>query len=270
MARKKKNKAPEAPPSEGWLVSYADMMTLLFATFVILWAFKTDGDPNPTDSISQIAVGIKNAIRGEVTDIPKIIKRENKDTDFGFFQKQVRKKVIEKNLKVHPDTKRNSRIILDTMKKVKKDIDVQLEENKAYQKEVKHSFHEVISLIQDSDGFKIRILASSLYKPGQYKLDKKGLAKIDAIGLTLKKLNRNLVIEGHTDSTRPRGKIGNWELSSLRAGFIAEYFIDKLNFYPKKISIAGYADTHPVADNATKEGRDLNRRIDIKVMMPSR
>ena len=46
------------------------------------------------------------------------------------------------------------------MKKVKKDIDVQLEENKSLSKEVKHSFHEVISLIQDSDGFKIRIFAS--------------------------------------------------------------------------------------------------------------
>ena len=113
-------------------------------------------------------------------------------------------------------------------------------------------------------------MASSLYAPGQYKLKKSDLAKIDAIGLSLKKINRNIVIEGHTDSQKPRGKLGNWELSSLRAGLIAEYFIEKLNYFPKKISIAGYADTHPVADNATKEGRELNRRIDIKVMMPSR
>ena len=238
MARKKKNKAPEAPPSEGWLVSYADMMTLLFATFVILWAFKTDGDPNPTDSISQIAVGIKNAIKGEITDIPKIIKAENKG--YGFLdssKKTSEKKVIPRDIKVNPDTRRNSRVILDTMKKIKKDIDVQLEQNQAYQKEVKHSFHEVISLVQDSDGFRIRILASSLYAPGQYKLKKSDLAKIDAIGLSLKKINRNIVIEGHTDSQKPRGKLGNWELSSLRAGLIAEYFIDKLNYFPKKSAL---------------------------------
>ena len=42
------------------------------------------------------------------------------------------------------------------MKKVKKDIDVQLKDNRAYQNQRKHSRHEIVSLIQDSDGFKVR------------------------------------------------------------------------------------------------------------------
>ena len=263
----KKKKQEEAPASEGWLVSYADMMTLLFATFVILWAFKVDGDPKPTKAMSQVAIGLKNAIRGEITDIPLPIKKENKQTDFGFFERQIKDNVIPRRIKVHQPTRRTSRIILDTMKKVKKDIDVQLKDNRAYQNQRKHSRHEIVSLIQDSDGFKVRILASSLYKPGQYKLSKANLAKINAVGKSLKKLNRHIVIEGHTDSTKAKGKISNWELSALRAGYIAKYFVNELNFYPKKVSVAGYADTQPVADNATKDGRNLNRRIDIKVRM---
>ena len=268
MAREKKKKQEDLPAGEGWLVSYADMMTLLFATFVILWAFKKDGDPTPTKAASQIAAGLQNAIRGEITAIPVPIKKDSKESDFGYFEQQIRQRIIPSRIKVHKEARRTSRVLIDTIKKVKKDIDVQLKDNQAYQKELKHSRHEIISLLQDTDGFKVRILASGLYKPGQYKLTRENLAKIEAIGKTLKKLNRHIVIEGHTDSQRPKGQMSNWELSSLRAGYIGKYFIEELNFYPKKVSIAGYADTHPVADNASKEGRSLNRRIDIKVRMP--
>ena len=90
MARKKKKKQEEAPASEGWLVSYADMMTLLFATFVILWAFKVDGDPKPTKAMSQVAIGLKNAIRGEITDIPLPIKKKTNKQILVFLKDRLK------------------------------------------------------------------------------------------------------------------------------------------------------------------------------------
>jgi chemotaxis protein MotB len=46
---------------------------------------------------------------------------------------------------------------------------------------------------------------------------------------------------------------------------VARLFIQSTNFPPTSIGAAGFADTKPMASNATAEGRSLNRRIEIKV-----
>ena len=58
----------------------------------------------------------------------------------------------------------------------------------------------------------------------------------------------------------------NWDLSLLRAIYVAKYFI-RWGFPEDKISVAGYADTQPVAPNTTPEGRAKNRRIDIVIFV---
>ncbi len=58
----------------------------------------------------------------------------------------------------------------------------------------------------------------------------------------------------------------NWELSSARATRIARLFLDSNAMPPDRLSAAGYAEFHPVADNATAEGRAKNRRVDLVVL----
>lgn len=77
-------------------------------------------------------------------------------------------------------------------------------------------------------------------------------------------------IEGHTDSMPIGASLkqryhSNWELSAGRAATVAKYLIYALNVPAENVSIAGYADKRPVADNATKEGRAKNRRIRVVV-----
>ena len=55
----------------------------------------------------------------------------------------------------------------------------------------------------------------------------------------------------------------NWELSSGRASTVLRHLIDRFGFAPGRLSAAGYADTQPVADNGTAEGRAANRRVEI-------
>ena len=81
----------------------------------------------------------------------------------------------------------------------------------------------------------------------------------------LKDLGRHITIEGHTDSVPPSDSMTNWELSSRRASFIVNYFETKHNYPIRNMSIAGYADTRPIAANNTESGRSLNRRIEIKI-----
>ncbi|PON12675.1 hypothetical protein C2W62_38355, partial [Candidatus Entotheonella serta] len=59
----------------------------------------------------------------------------------------------------------------------------------------------------------------------------------------------------------------NWELSSARAAAAVRYLISQ-GVDPKRISVGGYAEHQPIGDNATREGRAQNRRIEIVVEAP--
>jgi len=115
----------------------------------------------------------------------------------------------------------------------------------------------------------IRIPADYLFKEGSYIPERKYIPLLKKVCEVLKKLNVPIRIEGHTDS-KPIYKypliVDNWDLSLLRALTVAKYFVD-WGFPEDKISIAGYADTEPIAPNTTPEGRAKNRRIDIVIFV---
>jgi chemotaxis protein MotB len=61
----------------------------------------------------------------------------------------------------------------------------------------------------------------------------------------------------------------NWELSTARASDLIKAFIEHYGFASRRLSAAGYAEFHPVASNATADGRAKNRRVDIVILNPS-
>ena len=78
---------------------------------------------------------------------------------------------------------------------------------------------------------------------------------------------RKFRIEGHTDNmdTDPAIWPSNWDLSAARSISILHYLTD-LGIEEKRFQIAGFADTVPIADNSTPEGRAYNRRVDIIIL----
>ena len=82
--------------------------------------------------------------------------------------------------------------------------------------------------------------------------------------------NVRLHFVGHADSLPLRGELiniyrDNIGLSRERAGTVAEYCQRALNLPPEGISYEGFGDSRPVASNATEEGRQLNRRVEVQV-----
>jgi chemotaxis protein MotB len=90
----------------------------------------------------------------------------------------------------------------------------------------------------------------------------------DRIGSVIASVGSNLRIEGHTDNVPIHTVqfLSNWELSTARATEIIRIFITRENIGPERLSAAGYAEYHPVADNSTEDGRRLNRRVDIVII----
>lgn len=101
-----------------------------------------------------------------------------------------------------------------------------------------------------------------LFNTNESKIKPQAKKELDAIVEELKKNpDFNLVVSGHTDSTG--NKSLNQKLSLARADAIQAYFITKMPELKGKIRTNGYADDFPVATNATGEGREKNRRVEV-------
>ena len=90
------------------------------------------------------------------------------------------------------------------------------------------------------------------------------------IAETLQSNGYAVQIEGHSDGVpiHTAQFPSNWELSTARATELTRLLIEKYGIPPARLSAAGYAEYHPIADNATEEGRTLNRRVDIILRAP--
>lgn len=105
-----------------------------------------------------------------------------------------------------------------------------------------------------------------LFKTGSADIDKKGVDAVKKVAEVLEKNpNIDILIEGHTDNV---GKADyNWKLSSDRALSIVQLIQANSKVEPKRITASGRGMYQPIADNATTEGKQKNRRIDI-ILVP--
>jgi outer membrane protein OmpA-like peptidoglycan-associated protein len=104
------------------------------------------------------------------------------------------------------------------------------------------------------------------FDSGKATLKPEGTAMLDKIAEVISKYSENrLGVEGHTDNTG--GKASNLALSQSRADAVTGYLVSK--GLPARCVLAsiGYGEDRPVADNATPQGRALNRRVELKIGM---
>jgi OOP family OmpA-OmpF porin len=89
-------------------------------------------------------------------------------------------------------------------------------------------------------------------------------AVVDEIGAFMRAYENTVVdIDGNTDATGSRPH--NIELSRERAETVKQYLIGKYGFPASRMRTVGNGPDRPISDNATVEGREKNRRTDIKV-----
>jgi len=119
-------------------------------------------------------------------------------------------------------------------------------------------------------GLVITFVADVLFDSGKSKIRQEAYPILDKVARVLKENVPKLYvgIEGHTDNQPIRfsGWKSNWELSSARALSILHYLIDEKGILPNRLSAVGYGEYRPVASNDTKEGCQLNRRVEIVIL----
>ncbi len=125
-----------------------------------------------------------------------------------------------------------------------------------------------VRLSLDGRGLTVSLAEAGFFSPGSDVLQADGLPVVESIAKKLKDVRYNLRVEGHTDNIpiRTARFPSNWELSTSRATHVLQYLISETGIPPSRLSAVGYGEYRPVAPNETREGRGLNRRVDIVVL----
>ncbi|MFY9853119.1 MAG: flagellar motor protein MotB [Terracidiphilus sp.] len=229
-----------------WMVSYADFITLLFAFFVVMYAFAKADQKKQMQVSASIDSGFNSL--GVFPDA-------NPGTAKGAISSHT---ATPMNIVMDENVVSPARI-KDDLEHVRRELEQKLSNQ--------ISTHAV-SIQMGRDGLIISLREAGFFRSGSATPKPESLPALRQIAASLGHSPYDLRIEGHTDNIpiHTTEFDSNWELSSARATRIARFFIDLKAISPERISAAGYAEFHPVADNETTDGRAKNRRVDLVIL----
>ncbi len=241
MAKRKKHEDHEN--LERWLVSYADFMTLLFATFVVLYALSQVD----MSDFAKLEEALRKAFQSNVFDGQESILADS-DSIFEGYNGATNPIMLEYL---------SPRYEQDSYTDIKEAIDdMNLD---GVQAEI------------DDRGLVIKLADNALtFKSGSAEMTPDSLVPLDTVANLIKErfAIHIIRIEGHTDSDPIKSDKypSNWELSSARASSVVRHLIDNYNFNPAIFIASGYADTVPVAQGNSESAKQKNRRVEIVIL----
>jgi chemotaxis protein MotB len=128
---------------------------------------------------------------------------------------------------------------------------------------------DAIGFRREARGLVVTIVTDKvLFDPGRADVQPDGMTILDVVANALAQIPNAVVVEGHTDS-RPISTAqypSNWELSTARATSVLRYLTEGRGLSVERISASGYADTRPVADGVDPASLAQNRRVELVVL----
>ena len=251
MARKKQRTHPN---TERWLVSYADFITLLFAFFVVMFATAQ------TDNAQARAVSesVRRALQGDSFKEAFSMLLGGMPAYKGLRTASQPGSGGEKlNLGAHSPAQSAAGSPM-TLTELLPILSI------ALQQEIQSGR---LSLRMTPRGLTVSFSQTALFPSGEDEIAGDFYPTIQKIADAMNKLPNPARAEGHTDSIPIHNSRfrSNWELSAARSIALVELFT-KYGVARERLSIAGYADTDPVDNNDTEEGRRKNRRVDLVIL----
>ncbi len=234
MAKKKCPECEECLPA--WLAAFGDLMSLLLCFFVLLLSMSSMDAKKVSEAIGSLSGAMSVLEGGTKTEISKQRIQESTPIESQDETSEMVNKVTQ--------------AIIDANEMMEK------------------GHGPSISLEEAQEGFVIELPAALLFKAGSATIDNEdALLFLKRVALIIGELPNNMEVsvQGHTDDQQPGQNSpfkDNWELSTARAiSVLQELVLDGVD--PKRISAAGFAQYRPKATNATKSGREKNRRVEL-------
>ncbi|WP_439099661.1 flagellar motor protein MotB [Ectobacillus antri] len=240
MARKKKKH--EEHIDETWLIPYADMLTLLLALFIVLFAMSS----LDTEKFRQMAIAFNKELKGG-TGNKEFLNEVPPAQDVPLKEEKSAEEIKAKHE-------------MEELKQLQEKIDAYIAANKL-------SLSLKTTLTER--GLMITIMDNALFDSGKafVKLESVATAK-EISQLLVAASPREVMVSGHTDNvpiTNAEFK-SNWDLSTGRAVNFMQVLLENTNLQPEKFSAIGYGEYRPVAPNDSAENRAKNRRVEVLIL----
>jgi chemotaxis protein MotB len=235
---------------ERWLVSYADFITLLFAFFVVMFA------SSQTDrGVERVQESVKRAL-GEDTLMAKIASIVGgAPGNAGKGNAQMRGPGGQEPLTDAQENPKKTDLV-PAMEDLRERLAAEIAAGE-------------MSITMTERGLVVSLRQAAFFSSGTDEIPPEALPKVSMAAEVIRNLPNPVRLEGHTDSNAVRvgGRFAsNWELSAARSIAMMELLVSCCGVARERMSIAGYAENAPIAENATEEGRRQNRRVDIVVL----
>ena len=254
MARKKHHEEGHVN-HERWLVSYADMITLLMVLFVVLFAMgQTD-----KNKLEALRTSLQRAFSVEVLRGAEATSLKG-SSGSSIIPPVVPMAVTQELLAVTGQTTPDPKMA-EALQEVREALT---------QVTVPSDTSGSVDVGASREGIVISLAGNLLFDSGKSDLKPRGMALLDTLAERLRTMPNEIRVEGHTDTIPIATPLypSNWELSSARATTVARYLAEHDDVSASRLSAAGLGEFHPIAPNDSREGRARNRRVDLVVLFP--
>jgi len=242
---------------ERWLLTYADMITLLLALFVVLFAISSVN----VSKVRMLQQSLRDAFSGKVMSGGEAIMQTSNSVAVRTLQPQPR--VVPATPRIGTPDSAAARAALaarreeDELQRLKRMLDAFA---------VAHGFRAQVETVVTRRGLVVRLLTDNvLFDSGLADIKPRGLPLLAEVGTLLGVDHVHpIVVEGHTDDVpiATSKYASNWELSTARASAVVRWLIGR-RLPARRFSAAGYADLRPLASNGSAAGRARNRRVEV-------
>lgn len=247
---------------ERWLITYADMITLLMVLFIVLYSISQVDLAKFRRLKEGVAGGFggpsaAGALSGGAGPLPGgagVFDYGLRGTE-AVTSAQAAQAVLADTEARGVGARQQRAVLQGTQQEIQRSLN-------------EEGLGETVKFRLEARGLVVTVVSDTvLFDPGQADLRAEGAELLGRLAAALGPLPNRLSVEGHTDNVPISGRYpSNWELSTARATTVLRQLIERHGIAPSRLQAAGYAAGRPVAGNETPEGRAANRRVELVVL----
>ncbi len=268
--RRRRGHEGEHENEERWLLTYADMLTLMFALFMVLYSISS---VNISKYVT-LQQSLKAAFSGSILSGGHAIMQSGSESTSAHTPATAEVPSIVPLTPSIPKPAQTSGQVAQQISKALQTVTAANAEQASFVKlqhqlnvyARSHGFSNEVQAVIDERGLVVRVLTDKLlFDSGSAALQPAGMPLLKEIANLLNIDRRHpITVEGNTDNQPIHSAQfpSNWELSTDRATTVLRYLIGR-GVLASRLAATGYADLHPLASNATAAGQAKNRRVDI-------